>query len=142
MRDTKSAGLFRYFEEHDYMVSNPYNGIYYVECPVLFHTQLIVAKELEPSSHIWLRALSRRMEKQDITKMLESINCLTQKSDQELADSVLEVSVHANKQVIEELIGDDGMSQTLMEIMEPQFLLQENEALQKELQEGLRKGIQ
>lgn len=134
VRDTKPIGLFKYFEEHDYLVSNPYNGIYYVEGAVLFSTQIIVTKELEQSSHIWLRALSDRMEKQDITKLLESINCLTQKNDKELADSVLEVSVQANKQVIEELIGDDSMSQALMEIMEPQLLLREKE--------GLKKGIQ
>lgn len=134
VRDTKPIGLFKYFEEHDYFVSNPYNGIYYVEGAVLFPTQIIVTKELEQSSHIWLRALSDRMEKQDITKLLESINCLTQKNDKELADSVLEVSVQANKQVIEELIGDDSMSQALMEIMEPQLLLREKE--------GLKKGIQ
>lgn len=134
VRDTKPIGLFKYFEEHDYLVSNPYNGIYYVEGAVLFPTQIIVTKELEQSSHIWLRALSDRMEKQDITKLLESINSLTQKSDKELADSVLEVSLQANKQVIEELIGDDSMSQALMEIMEPQLLLREKA--------GLRKGIQ
>lgn len=134
VRDTKPAGLFRYFEEHNYTVSNPYDGIYYVEGRVLFPTQIIVTKELEQGTHIWLRSLSDRMAKQDITKLLESINCLTKKSDKELADSVLEVSLQANKQVIEELVGDDSMSQTLIEIMEPQLLLREKA--------GLRKGIQ
>ena len=46
----------------------------------------------------------------------------------------MEVSIQANKQVIEELVGDAGMSQALIEIMEPQLLLREKA--------GLRKGIQ
>ena len=134
VREAKPEGLFKYFEEHQYLVTNPYRGIYYIKGTVLFSTQIIVTKELEQETHIWLRALSDRVEKQDMTKLLESISKLTGKGDRELADSVLEVSVRANKQIIEELIGDDSMSQALLEIMEPQLLLRE--------EKGLKKGIQ
>ena len=41
--------------------------------------------------------------------------------DRELADSVLQVSVSANKQVVEELRGDENMCQALLEIMEPEI---------------------
>ena len=138
VREAKPEGLFKYFEEHQYLVTNPYRGIYYIKGTVLFSTQIIVTKELEQETHIWLRALSDRVEKQDMTKLLESISKLTGKGDRELADSVLEVSVRANKQIIEELIGDDSMSQALLEIMEPQLLLRE----EKGLREGLKEGIQ
>lgn len=142
VREVKPEGLFRYFEEHQYSITNPYRGVYYVKGAVLFPTQIIVTKELEPDTHIWLRALSDRIEKQDMTKLLERISRLTEKGDRELADSVLEVSVQANKQILEELIGDDSMSQALLEIMEPlikpQMLLMEEEAEKA----GLKKGIQ
>lgn len=62
------------------------------------------------------------------------IRKLTGKNDRELADSVLEVSIGANRQMVEELKGDAGMCQALMEIMEPQLLQREKE--------GLHKGIQ
>lgn len=101
-------------------MSNPYKGIYYIEGNVLFPTQIIVTKELNTETHIWLKTLSEKLEKEDIWKLLDGINQLTERMDRELADSVLEVSIGANKQVIEELIqGDDSMCQALMEIMEP-----------------------
>lgn len=53
--------------------------------------------------------------------LLERISSLTQKFDKELADSVLEVSIKANKHLIEELRGDDSMCQALLEIMEPEI---------------------
>lgn len=142
VREAKPEGLFRYFKEHQYSITNPYRGIYYVQGAVLFPTQIIVTRELEQEAHVWLRALSDRIEKRDMTKLLESISKLTKKSDRELADSVLEVSVQANKQVIKELIGDDYMSQALLEIMEPLILMREEESLKEGLKEGLKKGIQ
>mgnify|MGYP001151034351 CR=1 FL=1 len=125
VREAKPEGLFRYFKDHSYSVSNPYKGIYYIEGNVLFPTQIVVTKELEEESHIWLGALSERMKKQSMVRLLKSVEGLTEKADKEFADSVLEVSIGANKQVIEELMGDGDMCQALMEIMEPQLLLRE-----------------
>lgn len=125
VREAKPEGLFRYFKENNYFVSNPYRGIYYIEGKVLFPTQIVVTRELDEASHIWLGALSESMKKQNMVKLLERVERLTEKADKEFADSVLEVSIGANKQVIEELIGDGDMCQALMEIMEPQLLLRE-----------------
>ena len=149
VREAKPEGLFKYFEEHQYMITNPYDGVYYVKGAVLFPTQIIVTKELEPDTHIWLRALSDRIGKQDMTKLLERISRLTEKGDRELADSVLEVSVQANQQILEELKGDDDVSQALLEIVEPlikpRLLLIEEEAekvgIEKGIKEGIKEGI-
>lgn len=103
IRDTKPEGLFRYFREHHIQVTNPYEGIYYITDAVLFPTQIIVGRELKKKEHTWLRALSDRVEKQEMKELLERINSLTEKFDRELADSVLEVSIRANKQLIEKL---------------------------------------
>lgn len=46
---------------------------------------------------------------------------MTEKADRELADSVLEVSISANRKIVEELIGDESMYEALMEIMEPKI---------------------
>jgi hypothetical protein len=53
--------------------------------------------------------------------LLEKIEAMNQKQDRELADSVLQVSISANKQVVEELRGDETMCQALLEIMEPEI---------------------
>jgi len=153
VRDAKPEGLFRYFREHNYPVTNPYSGVYYAGGAVLFPTQIIVTGELKPDAHIWLRALSDRVGKQDMAELLKRISQLTEKGDRELADSVLEVSARVNMQVLEELKGDDSVSEALLEIMEPliepRILLREEaakrtgweEGLEKGLEEGIEKGI-
>lgn len=142
VREVKPEGLFQYFAEHRYLVTNPYYGIYYIAGDVLFPTQIVVTKELEWASHIWLGALSDKLDKQNVVELLENMNQLSGKTDKELADSVLQVSVGANKQVVEELIGDDSMYEALMEIMEPRLLEREKEYLKKGEEKGLKRGIQ
>ena len=122
IRDVKPESLFRYFEERQIKVINPYAGIYYVGGNVMFPTQIIVGRELNGRDHTWLKALSDRVQKQEMRELLEKVHGLTGKFDRELADSVLEVSVRANKQVVGELRGDDReMCQALLEIMEPEI---------------------
>ncbi|MBO5371510.1 MAG: hypothetical protein J6A75_02205 [Lachnospiraceae bacterium] len=119
IREAKPEGLFLYFKEHGYQVSNPHKGIYYIESNVLFSTQIIVTKELDKEEHIWLGALSAKLQKQDMQELVENIRKLTEKEDKELADSVLQVSIEANRQIVDEMMGDDRMCEALMEIMEP-----------------------
>lgn len=138
LRESRPEGLFRYFAEHGYLVSNPNKGIYYIEGKIMFPTQIVVTGELDKAEHTWLGALSEKLEKQDMTELLKKIRELTGKNDRELADSVLEVCIGANRQVVEDLKGDVGMCQALMEIMEPQLLLRDEE----KIKEGLQKGIQ
>ena len=103
VRQNKPAGLFGYFKEHRIRVMNPYRGIYYVMDAVLFPTQIVVTKELDKKEHAWLTALSEGLEKQDMKELLEIVDALTQKLDRELADAVLEVSIRANRKIVEEL---------------------------------------
>ncbi len=141
VREARPDGLFAYFREHGYVTSNPYRGIYYIEGNVLFPTQIIVTKELDEVSHIWLGSLSDRMEKEKMVRLIESAEKLTGKAEREFADSVLEVSIGANKQVIEELMGDGKMCQALLEIMEPHLLLREKEGMEEGRKEGIKEGI-
>ncbi len=65
IREARPDGLLQYFKGHGYPVMNPYRGIYYVEGKVLFPTQIIVTGELEQGTHIWLKALSGQLGKDD-----------------------------------------------------------------------------
>ena len=141
VREARPDGLFAYFREHGYVTSNPYRGIYYIEGNVLFPTQIIVTKELDEISHIWLGSLSERMEKEKMVRLIESAEKLTGKAEREFADSVLEVSIGANKQVIEELMGDGKMCQALLEIMEPHLLLREKEGMEEGIKDVIKEGI-
>ena len=141
VREAKPRGLFQYFKEHNYSISNPYHGIYYIEERVLFPIQIIVTGELDSVSHIWLGDLSEKMSKQDMLELFKSISKLSGKADREFADSVLEISIGANKQIMEELRGEENMCQALMEIMEPQLLLREEEGIRAGLKTGIRGAV-
>jgi len=132
IHEAKPNGLFRYFEEHTYPVANPYAGIYYVEGPVMFPAQIIVTRELDEKYHKWLKALSGHLKKENIQELLDSRSHMTQKADLELADSILEVCIGANRKIIEQLKEGDNMYDVLMEIMEPRIKLREDN-LRKEL---------
>lgn len=132
VRDAKPEGLFRYFEERQVKVTNPYAGIYYILDAVLFPAQIIVGRELNQKNHTWIKALSNKVQKQEMKELLERVHGLTGKLDKELADSVLEVSIRANQQIVGELRGDDSMCQVLLEIMEPEI----NEIRKFEVQKG------
>lgn len=112
-------------------VTNPFHGIYYVLDAVLFPTQIVVTRELDKKEHTWLTALSEGMEKQDMRALLERIDTLTQKIDRKLADSVLEVSIRANRKIVEGLRGDGNMCQALLEIMEPEIMKIKEEVRQE-----------
>ena len=141
VREAKPDGLFRYFREHKVEVSNPYPGIYYVLDGVLFFTQVIVTRELNGKSHGWLKSLSDKLKKQEMEALLKRARSLSGKLDRELADAVLEVSVKANRKIVEELKGDEAMCQALLEIMEPeisQIVRQVTERERREKEEAVR----
>ena len=141
VREAKPDGLFRYFREHKVEVSNPYPGIYYVLDGVLFFTQVIVTRELNGKSHGWLKSLSDKLKKQEMEALLKRARSLSGKLDRELADAVLEVSVKANREIVEELKGDEAMCQALLEIMEPeikQIVRQATEKERREKEEAVR----
>ncbi len=138
IREKKPTGLFSYFREQNYSVTSPYKGIYYIEGKIMFPTQIVVTKELEEGHHKWLKALSGQLGRENFYELLESRKMLAKKADQELADSILEVCIGANRQLLEELKGDDNVYEALMEIMEPR-IKQREEKIRKEEQE---KGIQ
>lgn len=121
IRKAKPVKLFQYFEEHGIQLENPYKGIYYVKDSVLFLTQIVVTKELNPQEHIWLTALSDGMQKQQLEDLLVKVESFDTKLDRELADAVLGVAIKANWKVAQELRGDGKMCEALMELMEPEI---------------------
>lgn len=121
VREARPNGLFQYFKEHDIRIKSLCQGIYQVLDGVLFPTQIIVTGELESSGHTWLKSLSNKLEGQELRRLLEQIDGLTLDFERMLADAVLEVSIRANQEIVEELKGDEKMCQALLEIMEPEI---------------------
>ena len=121
VRESKPYKLFMYFMQHGIQMEKPYPGIYHIRNVVPFQTQILVTKELDPVNHTWLKALSARMKREELEYLLHRIEALKTGFDKELADAILEITVQANKQIIDELKGDDHMCHALMEIMEPEI---------------------
>ncbi len=138
VREAKPEGLFQYFEEHGIGVERSYQGIYHIRGEVLFPTQIIVTRELVEESHTWLKALSDKLKKEQLKSLLERVDGLNQKLERELADAVLEVSVRANQEIVEELKGDESVCQALLEIMEPEINKIVGEATEKVRKETKR----
>lgn len=140
IRESSPDKLFQYFQTHGFSVTSPSRGVYYIEGRLLFPAQIIVTKELDASSHAWLKALSANLNKEDIRSLIDCARSLLDPSDKELADSVLEVSFNANPKAIQELIGDDTMYDVLLEFMEPRLSIRDREKLEEGRREGLIEG--
>lgn len=141
IREARPVGLFRYFKEHGYAVSREHDGIYHIEGSFPFPAQVIVTGEMDRTSHIWLKALSGKLNKEDLQDLLDRISQITEKNDREMADSVLEVSIGANRQIVEELMEDESMFETLMEIMEPRINEIKINSRMEGREEGREEGI-
>lgn len=142
IREAKPEGLFQNLRDRNFKLVRQYKGIYYVQGNVLFPVQIVVTGELNLKEHIWIGSLSQKMKKQDMQELFQRIQKLKSRIDQELADSVLQVSIEANRKMMEEWKGDDRMCQALFEIMEPEIRLIEKEREEAGWQKGLEKGMQ
>ncbi len=109
---------------------------------MLFPTQIVVTRELNESGHIWLRALSEKISIQEMENLVEKVRGLEGKFSRELADSVLEVSIQANEQRIEEWKGGGNMGPALMRLMQPELDILEKEAVQRGMERGMQEGMQ
>lgn len=138
VREAKPVGLFRYLKEYGCEIVEFSKGIYHIQGKAWFPTQIVVTGELDRASHIWVKGLSDNLVKEDFREMLDERSRMTEKEDRELADSVLEVSISANKEIIGELIGDESMYEALMEIMEPKLRIREKNMRIKEAVSTLR----
>ena len=141
IRKAKPVKLFRNFEEHGIRLENPFKGIYYVNGGVLFPTQIVVTKELNPQEHIWLTALSDGMQKQQLKDLLIKVESFHTKLDRELADAVLGVAIKANWQTAQELRGDGNKCEALMELMEPEINKIKENVREETTQQVTRQGI-
>lgn len=141
IRDIYPEKLFTFIEEYGMNTVKYASGIYYIENAVLFPTQIIVGAELKKEDHIWLTALSNRLTKEEMRNVLINVNGAKSVYADNVVDSVLKVSIEANKSVVEELRGE-YMLESLMELMKPEIDQMKKDALDAGAQIGKQEGIQ
>lgn len=124
--------LFLELKKEGYILKKMYPGIYYVRGKVPFPVQVVVTSQLERKAHCSLRVLTTQVEMQDAELFLEQIHYLESKNERSNIDSVLQVSVNANKQVYSLLRRQNEMCEALRELMKDE--------IEKELENKLEQG--
>ncbi len=141
VRDRKPIKLFKTLKEMDISIEMPHKGIYYIKSGVLFTTQIIITGELPDMEHSWIKSLSYKIRFADLKKLLYTIRKLNSEHERELANAVIDVTLRANKALLEELRGDEEMSGVLMELAEPWIKNAEIRGKQEGIREGKQEGI-
>lgn len=136
--ESKPMELFNSLEEMNAKITMPYSGIYYIDGITWFPTQVIVTSELE--GHTWLKSLSSNMEMSDMKNLLDETAKLKGEHEKELANSVLDTALKANKDLAEELVTDNYISEELLKLVEPLIQDQKQIWIQKGKQEGQISG--
>lgn len=131
-RNAYPKALFQELKKEGYILKKMYPGIYYVRGKVPFPVQVVVTSQLERKAHCSLRVLTTQVEMQDAELFLEQIHYLESKNERSNIDSVLQVSVNANKQVYSLLRRQNEMCEALRELMKDE--------IEKELENKLEQG--
>lgn len=142
IREKRPEKLLKYFKDNNVQVSTPYKGIYYINGISPFPAQIIATKELDEETHIWLKALTDKMEKAGLERLVKESSMVSGEYERELAESILEVALNANRGLIEELRGDVKMGEMILKVVQPLILEIKKEAKTECIEEGLEKGME
>lgn len=136
VREKKPEKLLQWFERNGYQVKVAFKGIYYVIRDNQFLTQIIVSKELSKENQKWLTLLSRELDMSDAKRVVDQIEALTQESNKQHGDSVLQVAVQENEEIFNKIREEGKMCEALVKLMEPEM-----KAAVKSAEENSRKEM-
>lgn len=142
VRAAKPVKLLKWFEINGYNITNPYSGIYYIKKEGFFDTQIIVSRELQPESHIWLSSLQSNIEPRETIELLESYEDIITKAEREYADAVVEVVLEANPEAERKVKEESAMASELWETFKAEREKAERLGREVGLREGREKGLQ
>ena len=89
---------------------------------------------------MWIKALTEKMKKEELEKLIRKSGEFSNEYDRRLAESVLEVTLNANIGLIEELRGDTEMGEMMLKIMQPVILEIEKKAEIRGKKAGIEEG--
>jgi len=141
-RNAYPKALFLELKKEGYILKKMYPGIYYVRGKVPFPVQVVVTSQLERKAHCSLRVLTTQVEMQDAELFLEQIHYLESKNERSNIDSVLQVSVNANKQVYSLLRRQNEMCEALRELMKDEIEKELENKLEQGRKQGLEQGLE
>jgi len=105
-----------------YSLTKKNNGIYRID-GMIFPMQILVTKELDRKSHIWITSLTRTLGRKDARDLLDHCAKLGSAEDRENADSVVNVASEANIELFKKMIQEgDRMCEELKEMLAPEIV--------------------
>lgn len=121
VREQKPVKLLKQLGEK-YTVTEKTNGIYRID-GMLFPMQILVTKELNEESHVWVTSLTRTLSRERAHKLLYNYSALKDNEDKRNADSVMNVTSQANIELFKKMIQEgDHMCEELKELLAPEIV--------------------
>ena len=130
VRDTEPKELFKKIEAEGGNIEEKYPGVYYITGVVNIPTQFILTNSLSEDLHTCLRVLSNNASEEDIKRFIEMTSEFTEPIDKQNADSVMNVSINANREVYDKIRRENPfMCQALRELMKEEIQEEKQEAV-------------
>ncbi len=121
VREDKPIKLLKQLEEK-YTVTRRSNGIYRIS-GMLFPMQILVTRELDNETYIWVTSLTKTLNRKQAQKLLDNCTILEDEDDKRNADSVVNVASEANMKLFKKMIQEgDQMCEELKELLAPEIV--------------------
>jgi hypothetical protein len=106
-----------------FTVSNPYEGIYYIEREGCIPAQVVLSGKVGDKENVWLRSLTDKIDEKTAREMVQATQNLTNKGDEDNAQAVMQVTVKANPNVYSNMKEDNDMAccEALRELFKPEL---------------------
>ena len=134
VRDIYPAEMINELRNMGLVITEVYSGIFYVTGNVQFTTQIIVTSKLDSELHMWLKVLTKKLDRKDAARFVTLVKELIEPGDKSNADAVFEVSASANRTLYEEMRRDPYMCNALREIMKEE--IEQEKEIGKEIGEA------
>jgi hypothetical protein len=139
VRSAYPRKLMKQLAKDGFTVSNPYDGIYYIEREGCIPAQVVLAGKVGDKENVWLRSLSDKVGEDTAREMVSATQELENKGDKDNAEAVMQVSVKANVGIYDRIKEEKDMAcEALRELFKPEL----EEATQKGIQKGRQEGIE
>lgn len=143
IRQEKPVKLMkRLAEEMGYTITSEFRGIYYVKRENIldFFFQIIVIRELDVEECIWLGVMRKGITKKGFRLFLESSEKLKDLDERRNADTINDVVIAANVELIRKWKEDADMSKAMEAIMEPEIQRRETKTREEMAAKMLQKN--
>jgi hypothetical protein len=141
-RDSYPRKLIKQLKKQGAIIEKKFPGIYYVTSKTLFDTQIVVTGQLSEETHSSLRVLTKDLQEKDVKTFLTLAEKFQTQGDKNNVDSILQVSVKANRPIYEMVREDLKMCEALRELMKDEIDAEVAKGMERGIEQGMERGIE